>query len=222
MIRKFAKLIPKDLLDESGSVFYSGSQAWRAATPLYVLGVNPGGSPDSQATETVAWHTDKVIRTEPDNWSASRDESWKGAPPGTWGMQPRVLHMMNSLGLDPGQIPASNLIFVRSQREDAIKSEFEHLAEKCWPFHQEVIETLRPKAILCFGKTAGGYVRARLGGNRLIREFVENNNRRWKSQCFDSDRGIVIVVATHPSIADWTAPTSDPCSLIAKAIESDA
>ena len=116
MIRKFAKLIPKDLLNESGSVFYSGSLAWRAATPLYVLGVNPGGSPDSQATETVAWHTDKVIRMEPDNWSAYRDESWKGAPPGTWGMQPRVLHMMNALGMDPGQIPASNLIFVRSQR----------------------------------------------------------------------------------------------------------
>ena len=222
MIQKFAKLIPKDLLEKSGSVFYSGRLAWGAATPLYVLGVNPGGSPDSQATETIAWHTDKVIRMEPDDWSAYRDESWKGAPPGTWGMQPRVLHMMNRLGLNAGHIPASNLVFVRSQREDAIKSEFEDLAEQCWSFHHEVIKSLRPKAILCFGKTAGNYVRKRLSGNRLVREFVETNNRRWKSQCFESDSGIAIVVATHPSIADWTAPTTDPCQLIAEALERDA
>lgn len=49
MIRKFAKLIPEDLLQKSGSVFYSGIKAWRSPAPLYVLGVNPGGQIQPQS-----------------------------------------------------------------------------------------------------------------------------------------------------------------------------
>ena len=33
------------------------------------------------------------------------------------GMQPRVLHMLASLGLDARAVPASNVVFVRSSTE---------------------------------------------------------------------------------------------------------
>src|SRR5690606_1776853 len=214
MIKEFASLIPPSLLDVSGSVFYSGRNAFRGTRPLYMLGVNPGGSPDTQAHETVAWHTKKVLEREPDDWSAYRDESWKGAAPGRGGMQPRVLHLLRRVGLLPGGVPASNIVFARSRRENQFLGSLLSMAEVCWPFHHAVIQRLEPRVVLCFGGTAGEYVRRQLGANKLIREFVEKNNRQWRSRLFRNSAGTAVVVATHPSIANWAAPDTDPSELV--------
>lgn len=214
MIEDFAKSIPKEFLKTSGSVFYSGRNAFNREAEVYILGVNPGGDPDEQASETIEWHTRKVMEQEPDDWSAYRDESWKGAIPGSWGMQPRVLHLFHRMGCSAGDVPASNIIFVRSRREADIKSKFNGLIPKFWPFHESVISTLKPKVILCFGGKAGNIVCDKLGAKTQIDEFVESNKRRWKSRAYQNDKGIKVVVATHPSIADWTAPSSDPTAMI--------
>jgi uracil-DNA glycosylase len=92
------------------------------------------------------------------------------------------------------------------------------LADLCWPFHEKVLEQLRPTAILCMGKTAGKYVRNRVNAHTLLAEFVENNNGRWRSQLFGSESGIKVIVATHPSIADWTAAQTDPTELALRAL----
>lgn len=42
-IENFAELVPKELLNESGSVFYSGRAAFSGHKALYILGLNPGG-----------------------------------------------------------------------------------------------------------------------------------------------------------------------------------
>ena len=218
MIEDLARLIPENLLHVSGSVFYSGRNAFRSTSPLYVLGVNPGGSPEAQSGETIAWHTNKILTVEPDDWSAYRDESWRNAPPGAGGMQPRVLHMMRRTGFAPGDVPASNVIFPRSQREGIIKHEFASLANACWQFHKAAIELLRPRVILCFGGTAGGYVRDKLKASKQVSEFVESNNRRWRSSTHLGFNGIFVVTATHPSIADWTAADTDPSHLVVEAL----
>lgn len=217
-IDRFAALIPKTLTAESGKVFYSGRSAFSKESPLYILGVNPGGDPLNHPTETVASHTRQVLTELPDDWSAYRDEVWEGAPPGTYGMAPRVLHLFEQLKLQPGLVPASNLFFVRSRREEHTKKRQASLAELCWPFHAEVINALRPRVILCLGGTAGKYVRKRLGATRLAAQFTEQNNRRWKSQTFISPADIRVVVATHPSIADWCAPATDPSGLVQEAL----
>ena len=121
MIEGIASEVPGHLAGRSGKVFYSGRNAFSRASPLYLLGVNPGGSPDTHATETVGSHTQSVLQTFPADWSAYRDESWKGAAPGTLGMAPRVLHLLQRLELSPGSVPASNLVFVRSAREAHIE-----------------------------------------------------------------------------------------------------
>jgi hypothetical protein len=216
-IERFAALIPTSLLRESGKVFYSGRKAYSSAARLYVLGVNPGGDPANHAAETVGEHTRQVLHDLPADWSAYRDDVWEGARPGTHGMAPRVLHLFKTLGLEPGSIPASNLFFVRSRREEHIKGRQRELSDLCWPFHARVLEELKPRAVLCLGATAGGYVRRRLGANRVVAHFVEQNDRRWKSQVFDGARGIRVIVATHPSIADWCA-SSDPTGLVRDAI----
>ena len=221
MIEDFANEIPEELRDCSGSVFYSGRNAFRTESPLYMLGVNPGGCPKLQADETIRIHTRKVMDDESDDWSAYRNESWRNAKPGTSGMQPRILHLLKQLEYAPGDVPASNVVFVRSRREADVKSTYTTLAEVCWPFHRAVIEQLQPKVILCFGRTPGDFVRRKLRANRLVGEFVEDNNRRWRNRAFRGESGPVVVVATHPSIADWTASATDPSSLVKRALSGN-
>lgn len=219
MIEKFAERIPSELFTRSGKVFYSGRAAFAEPSALYVLGVNPGGDPSNFEAETVGNHTEAVLSLHPDNWSAYRDESWEGAAPGTYGMAPRVRHLFQALGFDAGYVPASNLVFARSRREGELKTKLSTLADLCWPFHAFVIERLRPKAVLCFGKTTGNYVRSRVGANTLFAEFIEANNRRWRTQTFSNGTGLKVIVATHPSIADWTAPNTDPTQLVREALK---
>lgn len=218
-IERFAALIPTELLSESGKVFYSGRSAFSNPSPLYVLGVNPGGAPENYPTETVGNHTRQVLEELPDDWSAYRDEVWEGAAPGTYGMAPRLLHLFGQLKLQPDQLPASNLIFVRSRREEHIRDRQAALADLCWPFHESIIATLRPRAILCLGATAGYYVRKRFSASRLVAPFVEQNKRRWKSQSFAGATGPQVVIATHPSIADWSASATDPSGLVQEALQ---
>jgi hypothetical protein len=184
-----------------------------------MLGLNPGGDPANKSAETIRWHTNKVLH-EADNWSAYRDESWEGAEPGTCRMQPRILHILNALELDPGVVPASNIIFLRSRREDSLDGNLKELAEACWPFHNRVIKELNVKTVLCFGGTAGKWVRNHLNAHTIVDEFVEQNNRRWRSTYFCNNSGINVVVAAHPSIADWSCPATDPSNLVRQSMRS--
>ena len=85
----FVKLIPQCLLQKSGAVFYSGRKAFSNRSPLYILGLNPGGSPTEQAGDTVERHTCGVLK-KPEYWSEYQDEIWRGTSKGTSGMQPSV------------------------------------------------------------------------------------------------------------------------------------
>lgn len=219
MINQFKTLIPQSLLTHSGSVFYSGRTAFSTPSQLYILGLNPGGSPQEQAAETVGWHTEKVLNAA-DDWSAYQDERWQGNSPGTHGMQPKVLHLLRRLNLEPRNIPASNVLFVRSACENDIKKRFRPLAELCWPFHQAVIEGLGVRVVLCFGKCSGSWVRERLHARNRVDQFVESNNRRWTSTAFMNADGIVVVVAAHPSRADWTTSATDPSPLVQRMLEA--
>ena len=213
-MESFFEYVPKDLLDMSGSVFYSGRRAFQGTAPIYLLGTNPGGNPGRQANETIRWHTNKVLTSAPNDWSAYRDESWRNALPGTSGMQPRVLHMLYRLGMQSGEIPASNVVFVRSTRENTFAGNFQKVAEACWPFHEAVIESLEIRTIVCFGKTAGQFVRRKLDAHKKTGQFVEQNRRKWVSEAFLSTAGVSIVVTSHPSIADWTNSKTDPSNLV--------
>ena len=153
-----------------------------------------------------------------ESWSEYRDEIWEGNTPGTSGLQPRVLHLLKELNLNPSDIPASNVVFIRSRNANDIKSRFTDLANLCWPFHNYVIKSQEIKCILCFGKVGGNFVRKKLKANIFIDEFVEQNNRRWKTQIYSSDDDIHVIVATHPSRVDWTNPKADPSNLIKRII----
>jgi hypothetical protein len=214
MLEVLSALIPAELLDRSGSVFYSGRQAFSGTKPIYLLGLNPGGDPVEMSDETIRLQVKQVLERTQNNWSAYRDESWGNAPKGTWRMQPRVRHLIAQLGLDPGEVPASNIIFVRSREAHGIVAERNALAAKCWPFHQRVITELRVQTVICFGNEAGWWVRLKMGADRLVGEFFEVNNRRWGSSAFQNMSGKVVITLSHPSRSDWASPPCDPSSFV--------
>ena len=218
-IEAFFDKVPQELHATSGKVFYTGRLAFERPSPLYVLGINPGGDPDKYKEETVGGHSEQVLNKHPPDWSAYRDESWEGYAPSTYGMAPQVLHMFRHLGLSPGHVPCSNLVFVRSRAEADLGSEMPQLIEACWPFHEFAVAQLQSKVVLCFGATAGEHIKRRLGASRQIDEFRETNKRGWASRVFVSQSGLKVVVVTHPSRVNWIAPAADPSPLVAAALK---
>lgn len=211
-MEQFLKLVSPAITGQSGSVFYSGRSAFSAPSSVYLLGLNPGGDPVRQASETISRNISDALARPDSDWSAYLDESWNGRPPGAYKMQPRVRHLLTSLGLDARRIPASNVVFVRSGRERDLEGRKEALLTACWPVHEAVIDALGVRTVLCLGGTAGRWTRERLGAHHLVDEFEEDNARRWTSRAHRNADGKYVLTLTHPSIADWTTPSADPTS----------
>ena len=217
MIEEFVELIPKSLLHESGAVFYSGRRAFSIPSDLYILGANPGGSPENLPGDTVAKNVRLVLEEKPCNWSDYRDGCWTPKCTKTR-LQRGVLHLSDKLGMNPGEVPASEVVFLRSRNLPELEGNFEKLAKQCWPFHQAVIDRLGVKVVVCIGKRAGNWVRQQFNAYEPIDWFSERNKRRWESHSHRSNHGIIVVTLTHASQADWTKPASDPTNLVNRAL----
>tara|TARA_R100000501_G_scaffold10060_1_gene19703 strand:+ start:1437 stop:2129 length:693 start_codon:yes stop_codon:yes gene_type:complete len=205
--------LPERVLRRSGSVFYTGPDAFAGPADLYILGLNPGGSPIAQADETVARDIEEWRQLK-QSWSAYADESWAGRVPGKFGMQARMLHMFDEVGLDPRKTPASNMFFVRSEGEAQMAAEKADLMQLCWPVHAAVIDAVQVKTVLCLGGTTGNGMRARLRADREIARWSEKNLRGWTSTAHEAENGTAVITVSHPSRADWRNPASDPSPLI--------
>jgi pimeloyl-ACP methyl ester carboxylesterase len=127
--------------------------------------------------------------------------------------------MLCRLNLNPRHVPSSNVVFVRSTRESTLSGTFTEIAGKSWEFHRTIIDQLGTRVVLCFGRSAGNWIAKQLAANHRLGDFVEKNKRRWRTVALSSSSGISVVVATHPGVADWTAPTSDPTPLVQQALE---
>lgn len=220
MLEQLAELIPRDITGESGKAFYSGRSAFSVSAPLYILGLNPGGDPKSHVGETVEQNIEDVLHRHPPNWSAYRDESWRGKPPGSATFQPVIRELAAMLRVDIGHIPASNLVFVRSKRSEDLDN-IGKLEQKCWPFHQYVIDHLRPKSIIALGGKVGELMRSRLQADELVEEFIEPNKRCWSSVAHRSGNGMIVFTLTHPSVAKWTTSATDPRNMVCRVLKAN-
>lgn len=216
-IRSAVDDLPSAILKRSGSIFYSGKEAFVDAKPLYVLGLNPGGIPADVPSVTIA-DTLEQFKLGDKPWSEYSDKSWEYAPAGTWGLQPQILHMLGRLGLDPQRVPSSNVVFVQTRGEKELGAEKAELLKSCWPLHQAVIDNLNIRTILCFGITAGAWVREQLGANEQIDTFEEKNNRHWTSKTHRAENDLQVVTVTHPSRVNWKNPLADPTQLVERAL----
>jgi hypothetical protein len=208
------RLVPTYLHAASGKVLYSGRSAFASPSVFYLLGFNPGGDPDKQRDDTIGKNIWIALHTLEDDWSAYVDEKWTSAQPGRSPMQISVQHLCRKLNLDPRKVPASNLIFGRSRRESSLLGKRDQLIEDCWPVHQAVIDALGIRIIICFGQSAGQYVRKVIGADQPVDSFVEKNNRRWTSTIHGGRDQRFVVTLTHPGVASWRAAASDPTDMI--------
>ena len=213
----FAGLVPEALLGRSGEVFYSGRAAFSGKSDVYLLGYNPGSDPADPRLNNVGTNIVKVCRQEDERFS-SYYQSWEEGRDQK--MQKGIKSLFSNTGLDPCQTPSSNCVFVRSREIAGMdRGERYELEMACWPFHEAVISLLEVKLILCMGGEAFRVVSDRIRVFRQIDEFVEENNRRWTSQAYETDGGIVIVKLTHPSRASWYFRSTDPSPLVRRMLD---
>jgi len=217
-IEEFAALVPESLMDRPGEVFHSGRLAFELQSDLYILSKQSGASREDPTSSSVRAGIERVLGYEPHDWSAFRDQSWDGREPGTWPMQKGMLYLFDELGLNPGYVPASFLVFPCAKRGEMTQGEFQQLADECWPFHLRVIEQLSVRVLACLDKETAQWVRDRLAAHHLVEEFTERNNRRWKSQTFTNAEGLAVLQLSYPGVAKWTAPETDPTALVHRAL----
>ena len=80
-------------------------------------------------------------------WTQSGAANGRVAHP----LQRRVIWLLSTLGLNPRDVAASNLIFPRSR--DAASSQFERFAELCWPVHEWILDVVRPRLVIAYGNS---------------------------------------------------------------------
>lgn len=207
--------LPTSLMDRSGSVFYSGPQAFEQASDIYILGLNPGGDPVAQQGNTVGksiseWRE----RAEP--YSSYVDEIWEGNTPGAHGMQPKIQHMAKTLNIDLQLTPASNVVFARTRDEASLSEETQTLLAQCWPVHQAVIQSLGIRMLICLGGTAGSWVSHQVGAQQEIARYTETNKRGWNSTVSQAPDGLMVASLSHPGRADWRNPLADPSPMLSE------
>lgn len=127
--------------------------AFGTPSKLYLLGLNPGGSPRQDGEATIGKNLATWRSREP-GWCEYTSERWEGAEPGEYGIQPPIRALFKRLGLNVADVPASNVVFVRSNNEEKLDRKFD-LLPRCWPVHEAVIRDLGVTTVLCLGKTAG-------------------------------------------------------------------
>lgn len=202
-IEEFVRQIPTELYAASGKAFHSGRLAFSGKRDLYVLGLNPGGDP-ADRRETIAVNVEQV-RSDPENWSALLDQSW-GHPPGQAPLQRQLCSVLGRLGLDPREVPFSDVVFARTRQANQLH-DHERLMELCWPFHQAVIHGLRVRVVLCLYKRAAVFVRRKLAArptpiHRVCERSHSGKTTAWR-ECFAAPGGLKVVQITRPTGIPW-------------------
>ena len=214
----FARLVDPSLHDLPGGVFYSSPAAFGSPSKVYLLGLNPGGSADANAEATIGKSLASWRQRE-SGWCEYTSESWEGAPPGEYGIQRPVRALFNRLGLNVGDVPASNVVFVRSSVEAKLDRKAE-LLEQCWPVHEAVIRDLGVTTVLCLGQTAGRWVRSKVGAHQAHGEFKEKYDRRhYRSEAHVSPDGIAVLTLAHPCRSNWCDERADPSPLVQQVLD---
>lgn len=218
MIEEFAELIPREFMEKSGAAFHSGRLAFSRSRDLYVLGLNPGGDPESHRDLTIKANKKKALGSEKSDWSAYLDECWEPGnrgklPQGQAPFQLEMQDLMKRLDLKLREVPASDVFFLRSRQAHMIDpEEKKRLRELCWPFHREVIRRLEIRVVLCLYAEGAEFVREKTGAHRCVdRAFKlsKSGKRKYWRECFEAPGGLKVVQITRPTGIPWVGNACD-------------
>lgn len=207
----FAREQLRPILNRSGKVLYSAATTLKPGK-VYLLGINPGGDEVGQAQETIGEDLDRLPRrTE----NAYLDEQWRRRDgggsslreAGTAPLQVRVRWLLENLGLKPGEVAASNLVFVRSRTQEDVIEKF---ADQCWPVHVRILEIVKPRLVIVYGGGTFRYLREQHMREQRMREkslrrdgpSCPAGHGNWKCSSFESTDGFRVVGLPHLSRYD--------------------
>jgi hypothetical protein len=153
----------KDISGRSGKVLYSAARTLTRGH-CYLLGFNPGGDSDRYKRHTIARSLRELPTKTSNDYLCEKWPFRNGPlmPEGCHPLQKHVKEVVALFGCELNDICASNLIFVRSRDSGEIRREWRCIAETCWPFHDRVLEIVKPKVILVYGKPTFEFVQGKL------------------------------------------------------------
>jgi len=155
------------ILHRPGRVFYSSYHTIREG-PFYILGFNPGGSSEHE-NNTIEKDLEDRNKHNP-TYNAYLDETWyrrnskTGKPElierGQDFLQKGIQCLFREIfKYDLRKVCASNLIFVRTQREVDIKDWKNLVCKHYWPIHEKILSIVKPKIIVSFGRKPFDYLK---------------------------------------------------------------
>lgn len=123
-------------------LLYSPVQVLTSAD-VALIGLNPGGNSDDEGHPDIATSAG----------SAYVSESWKGRPPGRYGLQLQVRALFEGLGVEPDRVLAGNLVPFRSPDWPGLKNKKEALAfgRQLWSC---ILSAVRPSLVITMGDIA--------------------------------------------------------------------
>ena len=204
MINKFLKdckeILGDDYLSKSGEFIYSATNTLRKGD-VYLLGFNPGSSPDDKTQRTIK---EDLENFESTTINKTLDEFWSDDKKSTKPLQdilPQLIHYL--LDIDLREICQSNLIFARSIDATSLDDFMSH-ADKCWPCHELILNIIQPKLLLCNGSgeknSSYSYIGKKFEVNDL--EWKEHGNTTASWKVFNTTilkRETIVVAFPHTS-----------------------
>jgi hypothetical protein len=197
-IPRIAKKALSDVLGESGSILYSSHETLKSGD-VYLLGFNPGGAGGNPVEQSI----NSMLKNTTNSYL---DESWENHN-GVWAngeapLQKRVQWVLESIGLNPREVCASNLIFLQSREASGISYS---LAKKCWPVHEAILNIVKPRLIIAFGNSAVspyGYLHSMLGGKE---EYFPSGHGNWSVKGFNCKiNGLPVYIAGLPHLSRYS------------------
>jgi len=169
------QLLP--IIDLNGAILYSSVKTLTSGK-YYILGLNPGGSPDSG--ESIEINLNSLPKYEGNSFL---DESWLSENRiGEHPIQKGLSSLCKYINYDLRNICASNLIFYRCRDEKGV--DFWKDAEICWPVHEKILKIVNPKVIITIGNGQRSAFRFLCYKNNIPFSNVEKINTNHNGYSF--------------------------------------
>ena len=197
--------------DKPGAAICSGDQTLKKGTYIF-FGANPGGV--EAETETIEEH----LARKPEKFNEYCDGVWAPGgikrPRGAAPLQKRLQYLLASLAQNTRNICATNLVLVRSQNIQSLSQSFQELANKCWPFHQKLLQRVDPEVVLLMGNDSFEFIYNKLSNSSVI-TYVPSGHGDWMcravSGVLEGKRRHVVClphlsrydIKSHPEVVAW-------------------
>jgi hypothetical protein len=214
--------LPPAMHTRSGAVLGVGVDMIKPSN-LYVMGLNPGGDPDTIRTAIIdalaqpsgtSGYTHECWQrncTEPMGRCQHVDDNGRVIDRALTKHQRNYRAVVGAFGKAPEEVPTANAIFARSASLALLEKQTSHNAAEwwrlCWPVHQAILREVMPVTIVTLGRgevtSAFGLLR-REAGYPDVRQIGESGRRGgkafdWQIKLGDVTLSTTVIGVPHPS-----------------------